>query len=57
MCPTRVGVNRSELYMPFPLTAVVEVKTGVAEQVGSSGPNRSNVMLPVGANPASLAES
>ena len=56
--PAAVGVKGPELYVPAPLTITVEEKTKPPVQVASSGPNRSNVIVPPGLKPpASVAVS
>jgi hypothetical protein len=49
--PTLVGVNGPESYAPSPVTGTVDEKIPDPVHVGLPGPNRKNVIVPVGLNP------
>ena len=52
--PTPVVTKAPDVKDPTPVTVAIEVTAGMAEHVGSPGPKRLNVMVPVGLLPPAI---
>ena len=50
-----LGVTKApDVKDPFPVTVAIEVKAGIPAHVGSPGPNKLNVIVPVGLLPPAM---